>query len=102
MKNFLSSMFGRTSTVADTSIQAHTELLKSGTINLQQKQILDVITTPMTSREICNATGLERSSVTGRLNSLCIRRLAYEYDYVICKVSGRNVHRYKVSTLIGK
>lgn len=78
----------------DTSLEAHLELLKHGIINKQEKVIMDTIVTPKTSREISKLTGYERSSVTGRLNGLCNKMLAMEFDKVKCSTTGKTVHRY--------
>lgn len=50
---------------------------------------------PLTSREISKATGVERTSVVGRLNGLIKKGLVIEYGSKVCPVTGKIVTIYK-------
>ena len=60
----------------------------------QEKLVMNELHTPKTSREIAHITGLERSSVCGRVNGLISKRMVVEHDIVTCSTTGKRVHRY--------
>lgn len=79
-----------------TSLFAYQSLLMDGTISSQEQQILEALYKPMTSRQISKISQLERSSVTGRLNSLVKKKLVEECGDTICKVTKKKVTLYRV------
>lgn len=83
-----------------TSIEAYRELHKSGKINDQELLILkhlSLIKTEITSRELSTITGLERSSVTGRLNGLVGMGYIFDGKTVLCHITGRTVKVYSLN-----
>lgn len=78
----------------ETSLQAYKEIIEDGTISIQEAKVLLSLDTPQTSRMIAFNSGLERSSVTGRLNKLMEKNLVKEHDTIQCPTSGKKVHRY--------
>lgn len=73
--------------VRDTSVEAYDAANASGLVGAQSLAILNTISEAsqhghrnMTRREIAAATGIEISSVSGRVNELVKRGLLYEQE----------------------
>lgn len=79
-----------------TSILAYQTLLINGTITTQEAKILEILDYPMTSRQIAEKSGIERSSVTARLNSLVEKRLISGQAKTICPKTRKMVSIYRV------
>jgi len=78
----------------ETSLAAYKEIIENGTIGEQEAKVLITLDVPQTSRQIAINSGLERSSVCGRLNKLMEKNLVKEFDKIKCPTSGKTVHRY--------
>ena len=78
----------------DTSLEAYKEIIEDGTITMQEAKVLNSLDYAQTSRQIASNTGLERSSVCGRINKLVEKNLVKEFDKIKCPTSGKTVHRY--------
>lgn len=79
------------------SKMAYQSLLMDGTINFQEKVILDCLSDGVkrSSRQIAKATELERSSVVGRLNSLK-KKFLVTWENDTCPTTGKTVEFYGV------
>ena len=80
--------------INDTSIAAYKEIIEDGTISMQEAKVLICLDVPQTSRQIAFSSGLERSSVCGRLNKLMEKNLVREFDTIKCPTTNKKVHRY--------
>lgn len=78
----------------DTSLAAYKEIIEDGTISEQEAKVLITLDVPQTSRQIATNSGLERSSVCGRINKLMEKNLVKELDTIKCPTTGKTVHRY--------
>lgn len=87
--------------VSKTSIQSYSELVKTGKQQTQQEKILDVVfeyeNQKLTSRLIADLTGIERSSVTGRLNNLVKLGFIACDEIVKCPITGKWVSVYRLN-----
>lgn len=77
------------------SLFAYQAILYAGTISNQQKQILDLLNDGVkrSSRIISYATGMDRTSVTGRITKLKEMKLL-EVTNDICEITGKRVEFY--------
>ena len=80
--------------VSETSLLAYADLIESGKISSQEGEVLSALNSPKTSREVSAMINLERSSVTGRLNSLEHKGFIAVHDKIACKTTGKMVKRY--------
>ena len=89
--------------VSETSLLSYQELLDSGKLSKQQSVIMANLNLykhtnlRMTSREIAEITGIERSAVTGRLNTLVKLGVVDEYGKVQCPITKRWVKAYRIA-----
>jgi|TARA_R110000737_G_scaffold54140_1_gene76252 DNA-binding transcriptional regulator GbsR (MarR family) len=77
-----------------TSIEAYKTITENGTVGQQAIDILDFLKfkgKPMTNKEIQTATGLEISSVSGRINDLKKHNMVTVVGKRPCKVTGNTV-----------
>ncbi len=78
----------------ETSLAAYKGIMEDGTISIQEAKVLITLDVPQTSRQIAFNSGLERSSVCGRLNKLMEKNLVKELDTIKCPTTNKTVHRY--------
>ena len=80
-------------TVAQTSLDAYREHRASGMIGKQAQQILDALKMgeTLSRRELMLATGLEISSVCGRVNELLSIGMLEELSPRRCSITGKRV-----------
>jgi len=87
--------------VSETSIQSYNELEKTGKQQTQQERILDVVfeygNQNLTSRDIAQIAGIERSSVCGRLNELCELGVLTSDEFIRCSITGKWVSVYRLN-----
>lgn len=85
--------------VKSTSTEAYIAHKTSGKLSKQELIVIKALNKPKTSRELAHITGLERSSVCGRINSLVSKLLVVEHDTMMCPVTNKKVHRYVKASL---
>lgn len=80
--------------VATTSIQAYREHRDSGKVSGQARRILDSMLggVSYSRRELAEHTGLELSSICGRVNELVAAGLLEETPTRRCRITGKSVH----------
>ena len=77
--------------MTSTSIEAYKTISENGTVGQQAEDILSFLQIqghPMTNKEIQTATGLEISSVSGRVNDLKKHGMVKVVGKRLCKVTG--------------
>ena len=77
--------------MTSTSIEAYKTISENGTVGQQAEDILSFLQIqgyPMTNKEIQTATGLEISSVSGRVNDLKKHGMVKVVGKRPCKVTG--------------
>ena len=89
-------------TVANTSINAYKEHRASGKLGNQAREIFNAMQFNVTysRRELVKLTGLELSSVCGRVNELVSSGLLMEMPSRKCMVTGKTVKPVAKSQLI--
>jgi hypothetical protein len=87
--------------IADTSVTAYHEHRDTGKLSRQANTILSQMRsdTDYSRRELARHTGLELSSVCGRVNELLAIGLLEELASRRCSITGKTVHPVKLSSL---
>lgn len=87
--------------IADTSVTAYHEHRDTGKLSRQANTILSQMApgTTYSRRELARHTGLELSSVCGRVNELLAIGLLEETATRRCSITGKTVHPVKLSSI---
>lgn len=89
-------------TIAATSAAAYRAHHETGRVSAQQQTILDALEMgfAMSRREIADETGLELSSVCGRVNELLQIGLLVQVPTRRCNLTGRTVHPVMIASML--
>lgn len=89
-------------TVATTSATAYRDHKETGRVSAQQQTILDALQDgfALSRREIADETGLELSSVCGRVNELLQIGLLVEVRARQCNLTGRTVRPVMIAATV--
>jgi hypothetical protein len=84
--------------IADTSVTAYREHRDTGKLGRQASFILEQMGDKTYSRrELARHTGLELSSVCGRVNELLAIGLLEEVDSRRCSITGKTIHPVRLT-----